>query len=125
MKTRSAKNKGRRLQNEVRDKLRARFAKYGFEDDDFVSAVMGESGVDVKLSPTARKIFPYSPECKNQESLSIWSALKQAENNAKEGTHPVLFFKRNYSKTYAVVEIDHFLDLIESGVKATILMENE
>ena len=125
MKTRSAKNKGRRLQNEVRDNLRGRFVKYGIEDDDIKSAIMGESGIDLKLSPAARKLFPYSAECKNQEALSIWSALKQAENNAREDTTPVLFFKRNHSKTYAVVELDHFLDLVESVIDSKLLVENE
>ena len=43
---------------------------------------MGESGEDIKLSPAARKLIPYSFECKNQEKLNIWEALSQAEENA-------------------------------------------
>ena len=125
MKPRSAKNKGRRLQNEVRDNLRARLVKFGLEDDDIKSAIMGESGIDLKLSPAARRLFPYSTECKNQEKLSIWSALKQAESNTRAGTAPVLFFTRNHSKTYAVVEIDHFLDLVESVIDSTRLVESK
>ena len=111
MKTRSAKNKGKRLQNTVRDILLEAF-KEDLEPDDVKSAVMGDSGEDIQLSPAARKIIPYSIECKNQEKLNIWSALEQAEDNSKEST-PVLIFKRNRSKTYAVIEFKEFVDLIK------------
>ena len=111
MKTRSAKNKGKRLQNTVRDILLEAF-KEDLEPDDVKSAVMGDSGEDIQLSPAARKIIPYSIECKNQEKLNIWSALEQAEDNSKEST-PVLIFKRNRSKTYAVIEFKEFVELIK------------
>ena len=111
MKTRSAKNKGKRLQNKVRDILLETFDT--LEPDDIRSAVMGDSGEDIQLSPAARKLIPYSIECKNQEKLNIWSALEQAEDNSKDST-PVLIFKRNRSKTYAVLEIKDFIDLINS-----------
>jgi hypothetical protein len=124
MKTSSAKAKGRRLQDAIRDKLRSRFLKYGLEDDDIQSAIMGESGTDVKLSPAARLSFPYSTECKNQEKINIWSAIKQAEENAPDGLEPVVFFKRNRSKTYAVIEVDHFFDLVESRIEQKLLTEN-
>ena len=110
MKTRSAKNKGKRLQNSVRDILLETFTQ--LEQDDIKSTTMGESGEDIQLSPAARKLIPYAFECKNQEKLNIWSSLEQAESNAEKG-NPVLVFKRNRSKTYAVLEIDDFIDLIK------------
>ena len=109
MKTRSAKNKGKQLQNKVRDILLETFDT--LEPDDIRSAVMGDSGEDIQLSPAARKLIPYSIECKNQEKLNIWESLKQAEDNSKDST-PVLIFKRNRSKTYAVLEIEEFIKLI-------------
>ena len=43
--------------------------------------------------------------------LSIWSSLEQAENNS--GVHtPLLIFKRNRTKTYAVLEFDKLLELL-------------
>jgi hypothetical protein len=111
MKTRSAKNKGKRLQNSVRDVLLETF-KEDLEPDDVKSAIMGDSGEDIQLSPAARKLIPYSIECKNQEKLNIWSSLEQAEGNSKEST-PVLIFKRNRSKTYAVIEFEEFVELIK------------
>ena len=110
MKTSSKKGKGRRLQNFVRDRLVTSFPS--LEDDDIRTAIMGENGEDIKLSPAARKLIPYSFECKNQERLNIWGSLKQAEDNCPEDREPVLIFKRNRSKTYAVIEIDEFIELI-------------
>ena len=80
MKSRSAKNKGKRLQNNVRDLLLESFTE--LEPDDVRSAIMGESGEDIKLSPAARKQIPFSFECKNQEKLNIWDSLQQAEENS-------------------------------------------
>ena len=110
MKTRSAKNKGKRLQNNVRDLILEKFTQ--LEPDDVRSTTMGDSGEDVLLSPAARKLFPFSVECKNQEKLNIWSSLEQAEENAEKGK-PVLVFKRNRSKTYAVLQIEDFIELIK------------
>ena len=67
MKTRSAKNKGKRLQNSVRDILLETFTQ--LEPDDIKSTTMGESGEDIQLSPAARKLIPYAIECKNQEKM--------------------------------------------------------
>ena len=109
MKPRSAKNKGKRLQNKVRDIILEKFDK--LEPDDVRSITMGDSGEDILLSPAARRLFPFSVECKNQEKLNIWSSLEQAETNS--GNHvPLLIFKRNRTKTYAVLEFDKLLELL-------------
>ena len=110
MKPRSAKNKGKRLQNKVRDLILEKFNSK-LEQDDVRSITMGESGEDILLSPAARRVFPFSVECKSQEKLSIWSSLEQADDNS--GDHiPLLIFKRNRSKTYAVLEFDELLKLL-------------
>ena len=110
MKPRSAKNKGKRLQNKIRDLILEKFNNI-LERDDVRSITMGDSGEDILLSPAARRLFPFSVECKSQEKLSIWSSLEQAEDNS--GDHiPLLIFKRNRSKTYAVLEFDELLKLL-------------
>ena len=112
MKPRSAKNKGKRLQNKIRDLILEKFDS--LEPDDVRSITMGDSGEDILLSPAARKQFPFSVECKNQEKLNIWSAIEQAENN--RGNHtPLVIFKRNRSKTYAVLEFDRLLELLNES----------
>jgi len=109
MKPRSANNKGKRLQNNVRDLILEKFNQ--LEPDDVRSVTMGDSGEDILLSPAARRLFPFSVECKNQEKLNIWSSLEQAETNS--GKHvPLLIFKRNRTKTYAVLEFDKLLELL-------------
>ena len=109
MKPRSAKNKGKRLQNKVRDLILEKFNT--LEPDDVRSITMGDSGEDILLSPAARRKFPFSVECKNQEKLNIWSSLEQAETNS--GKHiPLLVFKRNRTKMYAVLECDKLLELL-------------
>ena len=114
MKTRSAKNKGKRLQNQIRDQLLENFKQ--LEPDDIKSTTMGESGEDIQLSPAARKLIPYAIECKNQEKLNIWESLKQAESNSEKGK-PVLIFKRNRSKTYISMEINDLIKILNDKEK--------
>ena len=109
MKPSSAKGKGRRLQNFLRDKLYTYFPS--LRNGDIKTAIMGESGEDIILSPTAKDFIPYSFECKNQERLNIWESLNQAEGNSDDRV-PVLIFKRNRTKTYAAIELESFLELI-------------
>lgn len=116
MLTRSAKNKGKRLQNKVRDLLLEAF-KDELEPDDIRSVMMGESGMDIKYSPKAKPLIPYAIECKNQEQISIWSAIEQSEKNCPDDMTPTLIFKRNRSKTYAVIELDKFIELIRDKSK--------
>ena len=62
MKAQSAKAKGRKLQQVVRDGVLKRFPS--LEPDDVRSTSMGAGGEDVQLSPVARRLFPYQVECK-------------------------------------------------------------
>ena len=110
MKIKSAKAKGRNLQNLVRDKLRSIFVGKKLEDDDIKSQTMGMSGEDIVLSPSAKREIPYSFECKNTERLNLWKSLEQCESNC-EDRNPVLVIKRNRSEVYAVVKFDNFLSL--------------
>tara|TARA_Y100000310_G_scaffold345062_1_gene461520 strand:- start:16764 stop:17120 length:357 start_codon:yes stop_codon:yes gene_type:complete len=110
MSVKSAKAKGRRLQNLLRDILRETFPQ--LEEDDIKSQTMGMSGEDIVLSPAARKIIKYSFECKNKERLDLWKSLEQAEENSLD-RDPVLVVKRNRSKIYAVIELNTFISLLK------------
>ena len=112
MKTRSAKQKGRRLQQNVRDLLLEALSEY-LEEDDIRSTSMGAPGEDLLLSPLARKLIPLSLECKNQEALNIWSAHNQAESNSKPGAYPAVVYKRNFSNTYISMKLDDFIELLK------------
>lgn len=116
MTPKSGKAKGRRLQDWVVDRIRT---LYQCHPDDCRPAIMGESGVDIKLSPAMQERFPYALECKNTERIAIWQALEQCETNAKKtGLRPLLVFSRNRSPTYAVVRFDEFMALVREEGKA-------
>jgi hypothetical protein len=76
---------------------------------------MGMSGEDIVLSPAAKRVIPYSFECKNQERLNLWGSLEQAEGNSQD-RQPVLV-KRNRSKVYVALDFEHFLELIDPNLK--------
>jgi len=120
---RSRKNKGKKLQNYTRDIILEIF-KDKLEPDDVVSCIMGDHGIDVKLSPTARKIFPYSIECKNREKGNVWDYIEQAEVNAKENTIPMVVFKKNHHEPYVSFPMEHFVELIKI-VKNIAIGENK
>ena len=115
MKPSSAKGKGRRLQNFLKEKIYDYFPT--LRNGDVKTAVMGESGEDIILSPAARDLIPFSFECKNQETLPLWKSLAQAEENCN-GRDPILVIKRNRSEVYAVIQFNVFTKLIgETNVK--------
>ena len=111
MLTKSAKAKSRRLQDAVCNRLEEYFGEK-LEPGDIRPALMGESGEDLKRSPLARKLLPFSFECKNQEKLNIWSALEQAQANCSNGDSPAVVFKRNRSETYIALKFDDFINLL-------------
>lgn len=104
------KAKGRALQNFVHDNILSNFSE--LEEGDVKKAIMGESGIDIKLSPHARRVFPYGIECKNTEKINIWSAIIQCEDNAaKEKLTPLLVIKRNRMEPHVVLQWDDFIKL--------------
>ena len=107
MKTQSAKSKGRRLQQWVRDVL---VESLNIHPEDIESRSMGAGGEDLIMSRAARKSFPYSVECKNQEKINIWSAYQQAQENSK-GYTPIVVLKRNNVKPLILIDAESFIDL--------------
>ena len=82
MKPQSAKAKGRKLQQWVRDQL---IEHRDIHPEDIESRSMGAGGEDLIMARDARQKFPYSIECKNQEKLNVWDAYNQAQANS--GNH--------------------------------------
>jgi hypothetical protein len=107
MKTQSAKAKGRRLQQWVRDKL---VEQLGVHPEDIESRSMGAGGEDLIMARAAREKFPYSIECKNVEKLNVWEAYSQAiENSGKY--EPIVVMKKNGKKPLVVVDAEYFVRL--------------
>lgn len=108
MKVSSAKNKGRGLQNKMRDIFRYIF-KGMLEDGDIESRQMGGSGTDLVLSPLAKKHIPFDFECKNTESLSIYAVIQQAKANTTKDRIPLIVFKKNGLEMWCALPLDEFM----------------
>jgi len=109
MKTQSRKAKGRRLQQQFMQLL---IEKLDIDPEDIESRAMGSGGEDLIMSKAARHKFPYSVECKNQESLNIWKAWDQANGN-KGLYEPLVVIKKNGVRPLVVLDAENFLDMIK------------
>jgi len=107
MKPQSAKSKGRKFQQWVRDIL---IEQLDIHPEDIESRSMGAAGEDIMMARSARNLFPFSIECKNQQSLNIWKAYEQAEENSGD-YEPIVFLKRNNTKPMVLVDAEYFVKL--------------
>ncbi len=107
MKTQSAKAKGRRLQQWFRDLL---IEKLDVHPEDIESRSMGAGGEDLIMARAARSKFPYSIDCKNQESVNVWKAYEQAKENSGD-YEPLVVLKRNNTNPLILVDADYFVRL--------------
>ena len=119
MRVASAKAKGRRLAKQVKELM---LTKFNVCSDDINVTSSGCTGEDLQLSPLCRSMLPISVECKNQERLNIWQALKQSESHTDKYT-PVLVFSRNKAEIYCCLKLDKLLDLYKEIYDLNILYE--
>ncbi len=110
IKVSSAKAKGRRLQQWVRDYLHSNLK--GVEKDDVTSTPGGVNGPDIGLSPLARKLFPWTVECKSRSSFSVYEALEQAERNLIKNTKPVAILKGDRKQPLALLYAEDLLEIL-------------
>jgi hypothetical protein len=103
----SAKAKGRRLQQWVRDKL---IEALDIHPEDIESRSMGAGGEDLIMARAARLKFPHSIECKNVEKLNIWDAYEQASANCGD-YEPIVVMKKNGKKPLVVVDAEYYIQL--------------
>jgi hypothetical protein len=113
LKPRSAKAKGKRLQNWARDLILENFPT--LQKDDVRSTTMGDTGEDVQLSPAARQVVPFQIECKNKSHVSVYSWYKQAQSH---GPHEaLLIIKEDESEPLVVVDAKTFFKLLKDNNK--------
>ena len=111
MKNSSRKAKGRYLQNIVKQKIMDLYP--ALTSDDVRTSMMSEAGADVKLtSAMARKLFPYSIECKNRQDFkqlyNYWTQTKGHSN-----LEPLLVVKMNRERPLAIIDIEHLFELVK------------
>ena len=109
MKNKSRKAKGRYLQNLVKEGIMTLYP--ALTNEDIRTSLMSENGADVKLlTQTARKLFPYSIECKNREDFKgLYQHFNQAQRHTPQ--EPLLVVKMNREKPLAIITLDHFFEL--------------
>lgn len=111
MKSRSAKAKGRRIIEELREAILRAFPE--LQRDDILIQPTSVGGEDLKLSPAARMLFPFAVEGKNKESLNIWSAIAQAQANAKGNPPAVVFRRNNMKEPWCCIPLPTLLNLLQ------------
>lgn len=108
MLTSSAKAKGRKLQQIVRDALLKAFPE--FTENDVRSTSMGAQGADVLLSEAAVKKLGIQIECKNLAKIAVYKFYEQAKTHGNN--HPVVCIKQNKSEPLVLISLDHFVELL-------------
>ena len=112
MKQKSRTAKGRYLQNIVKDKIIELYPV--LTKKDIRTSMVGENNADIKLlSHTAKKLFPYSVECKNRNDFKgIYNGFRKAVKHSPR--EPVLVIKTNREKPLAIIDLDHFFKLLSN-----------
>jgi hypothetical protein len=111
-----SRQKGARGEREWAGILRAHFPDRVFRRN-IQSRGGGAEAADVTGLPG------WHAEVKRVEKLNIWSALQQAESDAKPGERPYVAFRRNRSGWYVALPAPLFLALLaanavqEKGIK--------
>ena len=108
----SAKGKGRRLQNWTAQKISELLEIPWGKDEQIAGREMGQSGTDIRLVADAKDLFPWSVECKAQESWGVPSFVLQAKDNQGPGTDWLVIMTKNNHDTLAVLDADVFFDIL-------------
>ncbi len=115
MKTRSCKNKGLRLQKwmgqQIADLTGLPFGK----DQPIRSREASQQGTDVVLDKEARKLFPFSVECKNTETVNFWNSIEQAKSNQQKDTDWILVCKRNREDPVITMDAKVFFEMLRKN----------
>jgi hypothetical protein len=94
----SAKDKGREFQKWVA-RMISELTGIPWGKDELIASREGaQSGTDIRLIGEAKKQFPFSVECKAQESWSVHEWINQAVENQEPGTDWLLFCRRGRKK---------------------------
>lgn len=108
----SAKAKGRALQQWTCQKISDLLGVPWGSDETIASREASQSGTDVRLVGEAKQRFPFSVECKAQESWAIHSWIEQAQQNREPGTDWLVVAKRSRKPPVVVMDAERFFDML-------------
>src|SRR5690606_33600200 len=98
---------------QVRDVILEAFPQ--LEKDDVRSTSMGAPGVDIQLSPAAKKLFGYSCECKSVARFIGYGYYDQSTANLQSGTRPIVCIKANGREPLVIISLKDFLEIVKNG----------
>jgi len=78
---------------------------------------MGAAGVDVMLSPAAKRVCPLSIECKNTRKIPSMAEVNQARANVEMGCLPIVAWHPHgspYLDTLVMVRLEDLLEWIKA-----------
>lgn len=79
------------------------------------SCAMGSNGEDIQLSPAARRLFPWSIECKARQKASIQTDYDQAASNTPKGCASMLVTKVDRRDPLVTISLADFERLIRAA----------
>jgi hypothetical protein len=110
--TKSRKAKGRSLQQTIRNSLREIGVQYGLVDDDIESRGMGQNGVDIILTPAAKKVFgDLAIEAKNHQQINLTSTFWQHAPRYPKAVN-LLVSKKNRTLPLVTMTLSDYLDML-------------
>jgi hypothetical protein len=115
IKPQSAKSKGRKFQQDVRDTLLHAFDEI-LTFNDIRSTSMGAQGSDLIMSQLALTVLPYDFECKKQQAPQLWQAASQSAARASQV--PVAVFSCNHlplERAVVALPQPHFFGLVRGA----------
>ena len=110
--TRSVKRKGREFQKEIATDIAELVGCDTGENELVESCPMSQSGVDIRLRGEAQTLFPFSVECKRQESMSVPKWVEQAKENTIPKTDWILICKQSRRDAIVVVDYKAFMKMV-------------
>ena len=113
MKIRSAKGKGKRLQNMIAERISELTGLPCGPDCPIESRQASQNGADIRLDMEARKLFPFTIECKNTETWSLPSAIKQAKANQYPHTEWMVVLSKNRHRPIVCLDAEVFFQILE------------
>jgi len=111
----SAKSKGRELQKLVAEMISELTGLPYGKDQAIESRPMGQTGTDIRLDTEALKRFPFSVECKAQESWSVPAWIRQARANKLPNTDWLLVAKEKGRGPVCIMDLDTFFRMMQSA----------
>lgn len=114
MKPQSAKAKGRKFQQQVRDAILEAFPQ--LEPDDVRSTSMGASGEDILLSPRGRELFNFTVECKSLAKFVGYKYYDQSAIRVTGQTNvPIVCIKQNGREPLVILSLKDFMEIVKNG----------